>query len=302
LAPARIDYIMKQPARPDRLLDGRFCVVTGATRGIGLATAEALAKRGARVMLVGRDRERLESATARVASHASEGAPPLAQLADLATRAGVSELGRVLHELNTPIDVLVNNAGAIYPEFGLTRDGVERTFALNHLAPFQLTLGVHDLLVRALAARVVTVSSEAHRVARPPYDDWQSATGYAPMRAYARSKLANILFTSALARRYQGTTVTANCYHPGVVRTEFAGGTRGPLRFAFTLIRPFMRSPAAGAATGVYLASSPDVGRVSGLYFVDEKARTPSAAARDEALAESLWHTSEELTGARLRE
>lgn len=284
--------------RSERLLDGRFCVVTGATRGIGLATAEALAELGARVMLVGRDRERLDRATARVTSHAGE-APPLALLADLATRAGVSDLVHALNDLGTPIDVLVNNAGAIYPDYGVTPDGIERTFALNHLAAFQLTLGVHGLLVGALAARVVTVSSGAHRAARPPYDDWQSATRFAPMRAYARSKLANILFTSALARRYQGTTVTANCYHPGVVRTEFAGGTRGLLRFVFTLIRPFMRSPHAGAATGVYLASSPEVARVSGRYFVNGKPRTPSAAARNDALAESLWHTSEELTGAR---
>jgi NAD(P)-dependent dehydrogenase (short-subunit alcohol dehydrogenase family) len=276
-----------------------FCVVTGATRGIGLAAAEGLAARGARVLLVGRDADRLLAAREQVAARASRNAPQT-HLTDLATRAGLADLVRTLRERDTPVDVLFNNAGAIFSEREVTADGIERTFALNHLAPFQLTLGVLDLLRRAPGARVVTVSSEAHRATRPPYDDWQSAARYRPMLAYARSKLANILFTSELARRLQGTTVTANCFHPGVVRTEFAGGTRGALRLVFSLYRPFMRTAERGAATGVYLATAPEVASMSGLYFIDERVRRPSAAALDPALAASLWRTSEKLAGASL--
>jgi NAD(P)-dependent dehydrogenase (short-subunit alcohol dehydrogenase family) len=277
-----------------------FCVVTGATRGIGLSAAEGLAARGGRVLLVGRDAGRLEAAREQVAARASHDAAPQTHLADLATRAGVADLVRTLRERGTPVDVLFNNAGAIFPAREITADGTERTFALNHLAPFQLTTGLLDLLRRAPGARVVTVSSEAHRAARPPYDDWQSVVRYRPMLAYARSKLANILFTSELARRLQGTTVTANCFHPGVVRTEFAGGTRGALRLVFSLYRPFMRTAERGAATGVYLATAPEVAGMSGLYFIDERVRRPSAAALDPALAASLWRTSEELAGAAL--
>ncbi len=278
---------------------GKFCVVTGATRGIGLAAAEALAARGARVLLVGRDAGRLEAARASVARRADVGREPLVQLADLATAGGVQGVVHALVQRGAPVDVLFNNAGAIYPQRELTTDGVERTFALNHLAPFRLTLGVLDLLRASTAARVVTVASEAHRAARNP-GDWQSARRYTPMLAYARSKLANILFTAELARRLQGSSISANCFHPGVVRTEWSSGNTGLLRLLFAAYRPFMRTAEQGAATGVYLATSPHVAGTSGHYFVDEHPRTPSRAALDLSLAESLWHTSETLTGATL--
>ena len=282
-------------------LDGRFCVITGATGGLGLAMADALARRGARVMLIGRDVGRLERAAAQVASRVQAAdAAPLTHLADLATAAGVAGLVRTLRELDIPIDVLMNNAGAIFPDYGVTIDGIERTFALNHLAAFHLTAGVFELLRCAPAARVITTSSDAHRAARPPYDDWQSATGYKPMRAYARSKLANVLFTTALARRLGTTSITANCFHPGVVRTQFSTGTRGLLRLVFTLGTPFMRSAERGAATGVYLASAPELAGMTGRYFVDERPKSPSAAARDERLADSLWRTSEQAAGVTL--
>jgi NAD(P)-dependent dehydrogenase (short-subunit alcohol dehydrogenase family) len=280
---------------------GKLCVVTGATRGIGLAVAQALAARGARVVLVGRDAGRLEAARAEVGRHAAPEQEPLTYLADLATAAGAESTVQALVQRGTPVDVLFNNAGAIFPTYERTADGIERTFALDHLAPFRLTLGLAGLLRAATAARVVTVSSDAHRAAVRNLGDWQSERRYTPMLAYARSKLANILFTSALARRLQGTALTANCFHPGVVRTEFAGGTRGALRLAFALYRPFMRTAEQGAATGVYLAASPAVAGTSGRYFVDERPRTPSRAALDVALAESLWRTSEDLTGLTLR-
>lgn len=279
---------------------GRRCVVTGATRGIGLAAATALARLGAAVVLVGRDAGRLEGArrTVRDAGGPAGAPPPVTILADLATAAGAAAVVRTLRREGAPIDVLYNNAGAIFPARELTEDGIERTFALNHLAPFRLTQGLMPLLAAAPAPRVATVSSEAHRMAGPQADDWQSARGYQPMRAYGRSKLANILFTSELARRTAGTALTANCFHPGVVRTEFAADARGLLRLAFLLGRPFMRSADAGAATGVWLASEPGLSATSGLYFVDARPRRPSTAALDPALAGALWDTSVALVGA----
>ena len=289
------------PGQPDRAAAREpLCIVTGATRGIGLAAATALAATGARVVLVGRDAARLSSARDAVFRAATRGAAVDTLRADLATAEGAADVVRILQARGEPIDVLLNNAGAIYPSREVTVDGVERTFALNHLAPFRVTLGLAGLLRAAPAARVVTVSSEAHRVAGNDRADWQSERGYRQMTAYGRSKLANILFTTELARRMRDTRVTANCFHPGVVRTEFAGGTSGLIALAFAIARPFMRSAAKGAATGVWLATSPEVAGVSGGYFQDERQRQPSADARDDALAASLWQVSESLTGLRL--
>jgi NAD(P)-dependent dehydrogenase (short-subunit alcohol dehydrogenase family) len=284
----------------DTSMDGKTCVVTGATRGIGLAAASALAARGARVVLVGRDAGRLQAARAAVASRTEDNRAPDTVLADLATAAGVETVVTALAARGEPVDVLLNNAGAIYPVREQTADGIERTFALNHLAPYRLTIGIAPLLRAAKAARVITVASEAHRFAGTDLEDWQSERAYSPMVVYGRSKLANILFTAELARRLEGSGIATSCFHPGVVKTEFAGGTRGLLAMVFALARPFMRSPERGAATGVYLASSPDVAGTSGLYYVDERPRTPSPAALDHRLAESLWETSEALTGISL--
>jgi NAD(P)-dependent dehydrogenase (short-subunit alcohol dehydrogenase family) len=261
--------------------------------------AEALALQGAEVTLVGRDAERLAAAERSVAEHAQQGGalPPRSILADLATEHGVESCVSALLARDLPIDVLMNNAGAIFPVRSLTADGLERTFALNHVAPFRLTLGVTTLLRRAPAARVITVASEAHRAVLHPVEDWQSERRYTPMGSYGRSKLANILFTRALAARHAGSTITANCFHPGVVRTEWSSGTRGPLRLFFVLARPFMRSTAQGASTGVYLATSPDVADVTGRYFARSSPRMPSVLGRDDALAERLWSTTAHLTG-----
>jgi retinol dehydrogenase-12 len=280
-------------------LAGRRCVITGATRGIGLAAAEALAARGASLVLVGRDASRLATAGAAAHRAARGGTAPVTILADLATGAGVQHVVASLARDGTPIDVLYNNAGAIFPARALTQDGIERTFALNHLAPFELTMAVMPLLRAAPAARVITVASEAHRLTGRATEDWQSERGYSPMQAYGRSKLANILFTAELARHVADTPITANCFHPGVVRTEFAAGVGGLLRLAFTLARPFMRSAARGASTGVYLAASRDVAGMTGLYFIDDRPARPSTAARDPALARRLWAASEQLVRTR---
>jgi len=274
-------------------MDGEVCVVTGATSGIGKATAVALAGLGAQVVLVGRDRDRGAATAAEVA--AAGASPPRLEIADLASMAQVRALAGRLGALER-IDVLVNNAGLMAGRRRVTADGFEEVFAVNHLAPFLLTNLLTSKLTAA-AARVITVTSDAHAAARLDLDDPQLARGWESWRAYANSKLANILFTRELARRLEGTGVTANCAHPGMVRTRFGREARLPLRAGVTLARPFMLSPRRGADTIVYLATSPEVAAATGGYYAKRQRREPSAAARDDAAAKRLWQLSEELTG-----
>jgi NAD(P)-dependent dehydrogenase (short-subunit alcohol dehydrogenase family) len=275
-------------------MDGEVCVVTGATSGIGKATATALARLGAQVVLVGRDRGRGEATAAEVA--AAGASPPRLEIADLACMAQVRALAGRLGALER-IDVLVNNAGLMAGQRRVTADGFDEVFAVNHLAPFLLTSLLLGQLTAAAPARVITVTSGAHTGAHLDLDDPQLERGWDGWRAYANSKLANILFTRELARRLEGTGVTANCAHPGVVRTRFGREARLPMRAAVTLGRPFMLSPQRGASTIVYLATSPEVAGASGGYYVKRQRREPSAAARDDATAQRLWQLSEELTG-----
>ncbi len=274
-------------------MDGEVCVVTGATSGIGKATAVALAGLGAQVVLVGRDRDRGAATAAEVA--AAGASPPQLEIADLASMAQVRALAGRLGALER-IDVLVNNAGLMAGRRRVTADGFEEVFAVNHLAPFLLTNLLTGKLTAA-AARVITVTSDAHAAARLDLDDPQLARGWESWRAYANSKLANILFTRELARRLEGTRVTANCAHPGMVRTRFGREARLPVRAGVTLARPFMLSPRRGADTIVYLATSPEVAAATGGYYAKRQRREPSAAARDDAAAKRLWQLSEELTG-----
>ncbi len=269
-------------------------VVTGATSGIGKATAVALAGLGAQVVLVGRDRDRGAATAAEVA--AAGASPPRLEIADLASMAQVRALAGRLGALEH-IDVLVNNAGLMAGRRRVTADGFEEVFAVNHLAPFLLTNLLTGKLTAAASARVITVTSDAHAAARLDLDDPQLARGWESWRAYANSKLANILFTRELARRLEGTRVTANCAHPGMVRTRFGREARLPLRAGVTLARPFMLSPRRGADTIVYLATSPEVAAATGGYYAKRQRREPSAAARDDAAAKRLWQLSEELTG-----
>jgi NAD(P)-dependent dehydrogenase (short-subunit alcohol dehydrogenase family) len=274
-------------------MDGEVCVVTGATSGIGKATAIALARLGAQVVLVGRDRGRGEATAADLA--AAGASPPRLEIADLASMAQVRALAGRLGALER-IDVLVNNAGLMAGQRRVTADGFDEVFAVNHLAPFLLT-GLLLGKLTAAPARVITVTSEAHAGARLDLADPQLEHGWDSWRAYANSKLANILFTRELARRMAGTGATANCAHPGVVRTRFGREARLPMRAAVTLARPFLRSPQRGASTIVYLAASPEVAGATGGYYVKCQRREPSAAARDDAAARRLWQLSEELTG-----
>jgi retinol dehydrogenase-12 len=271
----------------------KVCVVTGATSGIGKAAATALARQGARVVLVGRDRGRAQAAAADIGS---AGTPPQVEIADLASLEQVRELAGRLSALER-IDVLVNNAGLVLGEHRITPDGFEHVFAVNHLAPFLLTNLLLPKLIAAAPARVVTVSSDAHTAARLDLDDPNTEHGWDSWRSYANSKLANILFTRELARRLDGTGVTANCVHPGVVRTGFGRQARPLLRYGVMIARPFLLSPERGADTIVYLASSPEVAGQTGGYYVKRRRREPSAAARDDESARRLWEISEQLTG-----
>ena len=275
-------------------MNGKVCVVTGATSGIGKAAATALARLGAQVVLVGRDRGRAEATAAQIGSVATQ--PPAVDIADLGAMDQVRALAERLAALDR-IDVLINNAGLVLGERRGTPDGFEHVFAVNHLAPFLLTNLLLPRLTASAPARVITVTSDAHSAARLDLDDPNLEHGWDSWRSYANSKLANILFTRELARRLDGTGVTANCAHPGVVRTGFGREARPLLRLGVTLARPFLLSPERGADTIVYLASSPDVASETGGYYVKRRRREPSAAARDDAAARKLWQISEELTG-----
>ncbi|MDQ1324178.1 MAG: retinol dehydrogenase 14 [Chloroflexota bacterium] len=279
-----------------RPMAGRTVLVTGGTGGIGRATAVGLAAMGASVAIVGRDRERTEAAVREIRE--SGGGHPDAFVADMSVQAEVRRLaGEVLGALPR-IHVLVNNVGGYWDTRHVTADGLERTFALNHLAPFLLTHLLLERLRASAPARIVTVSSGAHSMGRIDFDDLEGERSYSGMRAYSQSKLANILFTYELARRLGAGGVTANALHPGMVRTGFGAEDAGTLQRLFTpLMRPFMKSPAQGAATSIHLASSPEVESVTGCYFSGARRRRSSRRSYDEATANHLWQVSADLVG-----
>jgi NAD(P)-dependent dehydrogenase (short-subunit alcohol dehydrogenase family) len=266
-------------------------VLTGATRGIGRAAAIELARQGAEVALVGREPERVGE-VAREARSSGGGASVHEHVADLTSLAQVRALAEELQASHGHIDVLANNAGALFASRGETSDGLERTFALNHLAPFLLT---NLLLERLRGGHVVTTASDAHKGGLLDLSDLQSERSYAAMRVYGTSKLCNILFTRELARRVPD--VRATCFHPGVVRTGFGKNEGGIWKVLTTLGGPFFRSPARGARSLVWLALSEDAASLSGVYVEDEKVVAPSAQAQDDALATALWEKSGELVG-----
>jgi NAD(P)-dependent dehydrogenase (short-subunit alcohol dehydrogenase family) len=281
-------------------MNGKTVVVTGGNSGIGLETASALAGMGARVLVTARNADRGRTAVAQIAER-TEGAEVQLVVFDLADLSSIRRGAAEILEQAPRLDVLVNNAGLVLTERQVTVDGFEATFATNHLGPFLLTNLLLDRVVSSAPARVVNVASTAHNSARKgiPFDDLQSERHYRGMRVYGQSKLANILFTLELARRLEGTGVTANSLHPGTVRTGYGadGDARGFLSFGLKIARPFFLSPEKGSRTSVYLASSPEVDGVSGQYFVKCKSRTPRKWARDPEAARRLWQVSEELVG-----
>ena len=285
---------MTPPRSPP--MAGRTVLVTGATSGIGKATAIGLAAMGAHLAVVGRDRRRTE-ATAREVRAVGDGQVAIF-VADLSEQSQVRRLAEEVRGQLASIDVLVNNAGGCWDTRHVTADGLERTFAVNHLAPFLLTQLLLDRLKQSRAARVVTVSSNAHRLGRVDFDDLQGERAYSGARAYNQSKLANLLFTYELARRLAPTAVTANALHPGMVNTSFGAEDPGHLqRLLVPFIRPFMTTPTRGAGTSIHLASAPEVEQSSGRYFANCRPATSSPASQDRAVAARLWQVSDDLVG-----
>jgi len=278
-------------------MTGRVALITGGTGGIGKATAVGLAALGARVAITGRDLERAEAAAVEI--RAATGNPAVdAFAADLSSRAEVRRLAAEVLDAYPRLDVLVNNVGGYWATRHVTADGLERTFAVNHLAAFLLTDLLLDRLKHSAPARIVTVSSGAQSMGRIDFADLQGERGYSGQTAYNQSKLASVMFTYELARRLAGTDVTATVLHPGVVSTGF--GAEDPSRIFKVLVplwRPFMKTPEQGAATSIFLASSPEVEGVTGAFFADSRPRTSSKASYDEAAAARLWRVSADLVG-----
>lgn len=285
---------------------GKVVVITGATSGIGLVASQRLAEKGARIVQIARDRRRGQDALDRLRALA----PGIAHAIHYADLSSLREMKRVAAEIaeaEPRIDVLMNNAGAIFGTRQVTADGLERTFALNHMSYFVITQGLLPRLEASAPARIVNTASDAHKVGRLDLEDLQSAHAYQPslrttlrygrpgFLVYGRSKLCNILFTRELARRLAGTEVTANCVHPGFVATRFGDAAGGTLARSIRVAKHFGLTPEQGAQTLVYLASSPDVARVTGQYFSKCRIVEPSAAAQDDATATRLWALTEAL-------
>lgn len=290
------------PPRRDSSLEGKTCLVTGATSGIGLETALGLAERGAHVVMAGRNPERAESARADVVARSgNERVETL--LADLSTLDGMRTLAAEFRKRHEALHVLVNNAGLVNMRRETTPDGLETTFAVNHLAYFVVTRLLLDVLKASAPARIVNVSSDAHRFGTIDFDDLQSEQRYrgipimAALQVYGGSKLMNLHFTTELARRLEGSGVTANALHPGAVATQLGQNNGAIGQIVTGMLRPFFRTPAQGAATSIHVATAPELADVSGKYFADCKEVAPSRSARRKDTARELWETSCELAG-----
>ena len=277
-------------------MKGKTVVITGGTSGIGEIAAERLAQMGARIVLIARDKCRGKVTLARL----HERAPGLGHAVHYADLARIPQMKRVAAEIahkEPRIDVLINNAGAMFASRRLTEDGLELTFALNHMAYFVVTQELRERLVASAPARVVNTASAAHQGASLEFDDLQLTESFGAMKAYGRSKLCNILFTRELARRLHGTGVTANCLHPGFVATRFGDESGGLISRFVGLAKLLAISPANGAETIVYLASSPEIAAITGQYFYKCRPIAPSREAQNDKTANLLWERSAELAG-----
>ncbi len=279
------------------MMDGKVCVVTGATSGVGLEAARALASMGATVALIGRNPDKGKSVQQSIGATARYPDRVSFMRTDLSSLGEVRALGRMLHERFDRIDVLLNNAGVINTRRQLTVDGYEETFAVNHLAHFLLTGLVLDLLRAAPQGRIINVSSNAHVTGVIKLDNLMRARGYTSFGAYSQSKLANLHFTFELARRLDGTAVTVNALHPGAVASGFATNNGWTGKLAMRLVRPFFLTPQQGAETAIYLAVAPELATVTGRYFYRKLQHATAGRAQDRDVARALWGASEALVG-----
>jgi NAD(P)-dependent dehydrogenase (short-subunit alcohol dehydrogenase family) len=277
-------------------MKGKVVVITGATSGIGEVAAHRLAAMGARIVLVARNAARGQKTLTRLPSLGA-GAPHSVYYGELSRIADCKRLAAEISAAEPRLDVLINNAGALFGTRQVTSDNLEETFATNHMAYFVLTMGLKERLQAAGNARVVSTASDAHKGYILDFDDLQAVKSYSAIRAYGRSKLCNILFTRELARRWAGSGITANCLHPGFVATRFGDASGGFLSSVVRLAKNFAISPEKGAETIVYLASSPEVSAASGGYFYKCRPATPTAGGRDDAAADRLWSESAKLAG-----
>lgn len=276
-------------------MQGKTIVITGGTSGIGEVAALRLAQMGARIVLIARDKTRANATLVKL-----PGEHHTVHYADLSRIAEMKRVAAEIAAAEPKIDVLINNAGAVFLSRQLSADGLEMTFATNHMAYFVITNGLLDRLKATPGARIVSTASDAHRAAKLDFDDLQLEKGYSVARAYGNSKFCNILFTRELARRLEGTNVTANCLHPGFVGTRFGlNNAKGPLmRGLQRVIMMFGISPEEGAKTIIHLAASPDDATISGEYFYKSKLAEPTLAAQDDAAAKRLWEVSEKIAAA----
>jgi retinol dehydrogenase-12 len=277
-------------------MQDKTCLVTGATRGIGFAAALQLARLGPRLLIVGRDPRRTRDAVEDI-KRSTGNLRVEGLLADLSSQAQVRALARTVMHTAPRLNVLVNNAGALFRQRHLTEDGFERTWALNHLAGVTLTLALLDLLKAGGPARIVNVASALHHRGEIDFDDLQGERRYGAFTAYAQASLATVLFTRALARRLHGSGVVANSLHPGVVATGFGLHDHGFLRFAARLAQPFMLTPEQGAAGLVRLVQEPALDGVNGRYFVKGRPGEPSLRSHDLAMQDRLWELGLEQSG-----
>jgi NAD(P)-dependent dehydrogenase (short-subunit alcohol dehydrogenase family) len=280
-------------------LAGKVAMVTGGTNGIGKETSSALAAMGAKVIVVGRNRALAEQTAAQIRNLTGNHEVTF-MVADLSSQADIRKLAADFLATQSPLHILLNNAGALFHSRQVSRDGLEMTFALNHMGYFLLTQLLVQKIIESAPARIVCVASRAHKFASAGirFDDLQMEKNYSGIAVYGQSKLANILFTRELARRLEGTGVTANSLHPGFVASRFGKGN-ALQSLGMGLLRPFQISIPRGARTPIYLCSSPDVENVSGAYFVNQRAVSPSAAALDDGSARKLWAISESLVNTR---
>jgi NAD(P)-dependent dehydrogenase (short-subunit alcohol dehydrogenase family) len=280
----------------DGTLTGKYVLVTGATSGMGKVTALRLAEQGATVVVAGHNAEKTQEASQEIQRRARK-SDVRSLVADLTSLAQVRALAQMYCDTYPRLDVLIHNAGGMFGKRQLSADRLEMTFALNQFAPFLLTHLLLDTLKASAPSRIITVASAQHAGKQVPFEDMTHEKGYKPLQVYAESKLMAIMFTYALARRLQGTNVTANTLHPGVVATNFGKDAGGMWLAMFTVLAPFELSPEKGAQTALYLASSPEVATVSGQYFIKSKPARSSKESYDVTAQERLWALSEQLTG-----